>query len=51
MKTLLSRLVATILTLAVLYLVLVNLALNLPVTRGYLNGIQPDRFAVSWERA
>jgi hypothetical protein len=51
MKILLYRLAATVFALAALYLILINLALNLPATRVYLNGIQPDRFAVSWERA
>ena len=51
MKTLLSRLLSSILILAALYLIPVNLALNLPATRAYLNNIQPDRFSVSWERA
>lgn len=51
MKILLSRLVKTLLILAALYLIPVNLALNLPAVKDYLNGIEPDRFAVTWERA
>jgi len=51
MKILLARLVKTLLILAALYLIPVNLALNLPAVKHYLNGVQPDRFAVTWERA
>ncbi len=51
MKKLLSRLVSAVLILAALYLIPVNLALNLPATRSYLNSIRPDQFAVTWERA
>jgi hypothetical protein len=51
MKTRLTRLFSAVLVLAALYLVPVNLALNLPATRDYLNGVAPERFAVTWERA
>lgn len=42
---------STLLILAVLYLATVNLAPNLPATRALLNGLHPDHFAVTWERA
>lgn len=45
------RLASTILILAALYLIPVDLALNLPATRNYLNNIQSDRLAVTRERA
>jgi len=48
---LLRRTVLTLVALAVAYLVLVNLALNLPLTRKLINDIRPARFAVSWDRA
>jgi len=51
MKKSLSRLVSAVLILAASYLIPVNLALNVPATRSYLNSIQPDQFAVTWERA
>lgn len=51
MKRFFSRLSLVLLVLAGLYLVLVNAALNLPATRDYLNRLQPETFAVSWQRA
>ncbi|MEA3277218.1 MAG: hypothetical protein U9Q81_18410 [Pseudomonadota bacterium] len=51
MKKILTRLFPAILILASLYLIPINLALNLPTTRAYLNSLQPDQFAVTWERA
>jgi len=50
-KTLSTRLLATLLTLAALYLLVVNVALNLPATRDVINGMQPDQLSLSWERA
>lgn len=51
MRTLSMRSVVALLVLAALYLVPVNLALNLPATRAYLNRIAPERFALEWTRA
>lgn len=51
MKKILTRLVLAVLILAGLYLIPVNLALNLPATLERLNALAPERFAVSWERA
>ena len=51
MKTLSTRLLATLLTLAALYLLVVNVALNLPATRDLINGMQPDRLSLTWKRA
>ena len=51
MKKGLSRLVSAILILVALYLIGVNLALNLPATQAYLNSLRPDRLAIGWERA
>jgi hypothetical protein len=48
---LLRKAVLTLVALAVAYLVLVNLALNLPLTQKLINDIRPEKFAVSWERA
>ncbi len=47
----LSRLVSAIAVLTALYLIGVNLALNLPATRAYLNSLRPDRLAIGWEWA
>ena len=51
MRTLMIRLVASLLALAALYLIPVNLALNLPAARAYLNHIAPERFALDWNQA
>ena len=51
MRTLSIRSVVALLGLAALYLIPVNLALNLPATRAYLNRIAPDRFTLEWTRA
>lgn len=51
MKKGLSRLVSATLILVALYLIGVNLALNLPATQAYLNSLWPDRLATGWERA
>ncbi|NEX18467.1 MAG: hypothetical protein C1943_18165 [Halochromatium sp.] len=41
----------SLLTVAALYLIAVNAALNLPATRALVNGLQPEQFQVTWERA
>lgn len=46
-----SRLFSALAILAALYLVGVNLLLNLPATRTYLNSLRPDRFALDWKWA
>jgi len=51
MRKMLGRLAIFALILAGLYLIPVNLALNLPVTQELLNELQPDRFSVGWKRA
>ena len=51
MRKVLSRLVSATLIPVGLYLIGVNLALNLPATRDYLNSLRPDRLAIGWERA
>lgn len=51
MRTLLTRLLVVLLALGALYLIPVNLALNLPATRAWLNAIAPERFALDWARA
>jgi hypothetical protein len=51
MKSLSIRLLGSLLILATVYLVTVNLALSLPATRNLLNGLQPDHFSVDWSRA
>lgn len=51
MNTFVSRSLIALLVLAALYLVAVNAALNLPATRALINGLQPEQFQVTWERA
>ena len=47
----LKRLVGAVLLAELVYLLLVNAALNLPLTQDLLNGIKPDKFAIQWDRA
>jgi len=47
----LLRIVKIVVLIEVAYLVLFNLALNLPLTQTLVNKIRPERFAVSWDRA
>jgi hypothetical protein len=51
LKTLLSRVIKFIVIFEVVYLVLINAALNLPLTQTIVNKIKPDKFTVSWSRA
>ncbi|WP_373508632.1 hypothetical protein [Thiocapsa sp.] len=51
MNKLLSRSIGSLLVLAALYLVFVNLTLNLPTTRTVLNALQPEQFRVTWQHA
>ena len=51
MRTLLIRVIKLILIVEVAYLILVNAALNLPVTQTVVNMIKPEKFTVSWGRA
>ena len=47
----LLRIVRVVVLIEVAYLVLFNLALNLPLTQTLVNKIKPEKFAVSWDRA
>lgn len=51
MKSWLKKSVKIVLIIEIIYLVLINAALNLPLTQNIVNGIKPDKFAVSWDRA
>lgn len=51
MKRWLKRLLGGLLLAELVYLLLVNAALNLPLTQDLLNGIKPDMFAIHWDRA
>jgi hypothetical protein len=51
MNKILSRSIGSLLILAALYLVGVNVALNLPTTRAFLSALQPEQFRVTWQRA
>ena len=50
-RRLISRATLGLLLLATLYLAAVNTALNLPATRAFLNGLNPEQFQVTWQRA
>jgi hypothetical protein len=47
----LRRILVTAASVEVAYLVLVNVALNVPVTQTLINKIKPEKFAVYWEHA
>ena len=47
----LKRLLLALVLFELGYLVLVNLALNLPLTQDLINRIKPDKVAVHWQRA
>lgn len=51
MHPLLKRLLIIVVVFEVVYLVLVNTALNLQLTQDLINKIKPDKFAVSWDSA
>jgi hypothetical protein len=51
LRTLLIRVIKLILIVEVAYLILINAALNLPVTQTVVNMIKPEKFTVSWGRA
>jgi len=51
MKTWLIRLVRFVVIAEIIYLVLINITLNLPLTQTLVNQIKPEKFIVSWSRA
>jgi len=46
-----KRIIVAVVAIELVYLVLGNLALRLPVTQTLLNGLRPDKFEVAWEEA
>ena len=50
-KTWLKRIISAALIVEFAYLILFNLALQLPVTQTLLNQIKPDKFYITWESA
>lgn len=50
-KNRLKKILLTLGLLEVIYLVLINIALSLPLTQTLLNQLKPDKFSVSWESA
>mgnify|MGYP001812400622 FL=1 len=51
MNPILKRTLIVVVAIEIVYLVLVNTALNLQVTQDLINKIKPDKFAVSWDSA
>jgi hypothetical protein len=51
MKRWLIRIAVVLAVIEVSYLAVANVALNLPATQAYLNGLRPDRYAFQWDRA
>jgi len=47
----LRRIVIIVVVVEVSWLVLVNLALQMPLTQAVINSIRPDKFQVSWQKA
>ena len=50
-KTWLKRIVFTVLLAEIVYVVLFNLVLQLPVTRTFVNQIKPEKLYITWESA
>ncbi|HEY5776276.1 MAG TPA: hypothetical protein VIS57_09335 [Xanthomonadales bacterium] len=50
-KTWLKRIAFTALAAELAYVILFNLALQLPLTRTFINQIRPDKFSITWEKA
>lgn len=51
MSLLLLRVVVTLMLIEIGYLILINAALNLPLTQSLINQHRPELYSVSWERA
>lgn len=51
MKRTLIWIAVVLAVIEVAYLAVANVALNLPATQAYLNGLRPDRYAFQWDRA
>lgn len=51
MKHSLRKIIVTAVTIEVAYLLLVNIALNVPLTQILINKIKPEKFSVYWEHA
>jgi hypothetical protein len=51
MKTWLVRLVKFLVITEIIYLALINVALNLPLTQTIVNSIRPEKYMVTWNRA
>ncbi|MFW2367322.1 MAG: hypothetical protein ACN4GW_12950, partial [Desulforhopalus sp.] len=47
----LIRIIKYLLIAEIIYLLLINVALNLPLTQTIVNSIKPEKFTVSWGRA
>ena len=48
---LIKRIAIAALAVEVIYVILFNLALQLPLTQSLINQIKPDKVHVSWEKA
>ncbi len=51
MKSWLIRILKYLLVAEIVYLLLINVALNLPLTQTIVNNIKPDKYTVTWGRA
>ncbi len=50
-KAWIKRIAIAALIAEISYVVLLNLALQLPLTQSLINQIKPDKFQISWEKA
>ena len=51
MTRLFIRTLKTLILLEIGYVLIINAALNIPLTQNLINNIKPDKFAISWSRA
>ncbi len=51
MKSTITRAAFVVTAVVISYLVLINIALNLPLTQDLVNKVKPDKFTVSWDSA
>ena len=49
--TVMKRILKILIGIELIYLILANGALQLPLTQDLINKIRPERFTVTWERA
>ncbi len=46
-----KKIIKVVVILELSYLILLNIALNVPLTQELINGIRPEKFHISWQKA